>query len=105
MARADRTRSRPAEQLFHHPALKYQMDTTVDFHLFRMELRGLDLKVYVDGQLRIDAPGVLGPRAGYSRNEVAFGAANSGMMGEALWDTIRARAGGLMCQDLVVSVK
>lgn len=92
-------------ELFHHRDLRYQMDTTDDFHLYRMELSGLDLKVYVDGQLRIDAPGALGPRAGYSRNEVAFGAANSGMMGEALWDTIRARAGGLMCQDLVVSIK
>jgi hypothetical protein len=60
--------------------------------------------VYVDGELRIDAPGVFEPRSGYSRNEVAFGAANSGMVGEAYWDQVNARATGLACRDLVVSV-
>ena len=80
------------------------MDTTGDFHLYRMELNGQDLEVYVDGELRIDASGSLKPRSGYSRNEVAFGAANSGMLGEASWDDVRARASGLACHDLVVSV-
>jgi len=91
-------------ELFHHRHLKYAMDTTGDFHRYRVEMKGRDLKVYVDGALRIDAPGVLGPRAGYSRNEVAFGAANSGMVGEAYWDEVRARSTGLACRDLVVSV-
>lgn len=91
-------------ELFHHKNLQYKMDTTDDFHLYRMELEGPDLKVYVDGEVRIDAPGVLGPRSGYSRNEIAFGAANSGMMGEAYWDDVKARASGMSCQDLVVSV-
>ena len=91
-------------ELFHHKNLQYKMDTIDDFHLYRMELAGEDLKVYVDGELRIDAPGVLKPRSGYSRNEVAFGAANSGMMGEAYWKNVRARATGLACSDLVVSV-
>ena len=80
------------------------MDTTTDFHLYRMELKGAALKVYVDGQLRIDAPAAMGPRAGYATSDFAFGAANSGMMGEALWDQVRARATGLVCRDLVVSV-
>jgi len=78
------------------------MDTTNDFHLYRLELKGRDLKVYVDGELRIDAPGVLGTCPGYARNEVAFGAANSGMMGEAHWDEVKARAAGASCTDLVV---
>ena len=91
-------------ELFHHGNLQYKMDTTDDFHLYRMELKGQDLKVHVDGELRIDAPGVLKPRSGYSRNEVSFGAANSGMLGEAYWDNVRARATGLTCNDLVVSV-
>jgi len=89
--------------LFHHRNLRYKMDTTDDFHLYRLELKAQDLKVYVDGELRIDAPGVLSPRSGY-RNEVAFGAANSGMMGEAFWDDFKARATGQACQDLAVSV-
>jgi hypothetical protein len=91
-------------ELFHHSNLQYKMDTTGDFHLYRMELKGHDLRVYVDGELRIDAAGSLKPRSGYSRNEVAFGAANSGMLGEAYWDDVKARASGLACHDLVVSV-
>ena len=90
--------------LFHHAKLRYKMDTTDDFHLYRLELKGSDLKVHVDGRLRIDAPGVLGTRPGYARNEVAFGAANSGMMGEAYWDEVKARAAGATCTDLVVRV-
>ena len=68
------------------------MDTTDDFHVYRLELSDQDLKVYVDGELRIDAPGVLTPRSGYSRNEVSFGAANSPMVGEAYWSSVKARA-------------
>ena len=52
-------------ELFHHRKLQYKMDTTDDFHLYRMELKGHDLKVYVDGELPIDAPGALMPRSGY----------------------------------------
>lgn len=91
-------------ELFHHRNLQYKMDTTGDFHLYRMELKGPDLKVYVDGELRIDAPGAMGPRAGYTTSDIAFGAANSGMMGEACWDHVQARATGLICRDLAVSV-
>ncbi len=91
-------------ELFHQRHLQYKMDTTGDFHVYRMELKGPDLKVYVDGQLRIDAPGAMGPRAGYTTSDVAFGAANSGMLGEAIWDHVQARATGLVCRDLAVSV-
>ena len=91
-------------ELYHHGNLQYKMDTTDAFHVYRMELEGKDLKVYVDGKLRIDAPGALGPRSGYPRNEVAFGAANSSMMGEAYWSYVRARATGLAVRDLVLSV-
>lgn len=90
--------------LFHHRNLQHKMDTTGDFHRYRMELKGHDLRVYVDGQLCIDAPGSLRPRSGYAANEVAFGAANSPMMGAAYWGNVKARATGLTCRDLVVSV-
>jgi hypothetical protein len=91
-------------ELFHNRTLQYRMDTTDDFHLYRMELKGHDLKVYVDGELRIDAPGAMEPRSGYARNEVAFGAANSPQLGEAYWRDVKARASGLTLQDLVVSM-
>jgi len=90
--------------LFHNRKIQYKMDTTDDFHVYRMELNGPDLKVVVDGELRIDAPGAMKPRSGYTNNAVSFGAANSGQMGEAYWDDVKARASGMTCQDLVVSV-
>ena len=90
--------------LFHNRKIQYKMDTTDDFHLYRMELEGPDLKVYVDGKVRIDAPGAMGPRSGYLRNEVCFGAANSGDLGEAYWDYVKAQGTSGTCRDLVVSV-
>lgn len=91
-------------ELYHHRGLQYKMDTTDSFHTYRVEMDKQDLKVLVDGQLRIDTPGVLKPRSGYARNEVAFGAANSSMVGAAYWKTVKARASGMSCSDLVVSV-
>lgn len=83
---------------------RFAMDTAGDFHVYRVEMEGKDLRVYVDGQLRIDAPGSLKGRGGGGRNEVAFGAANSPGVGEALWDHVRARAPGLGCGDAVIRV-
>ena len=91
-------------EFFHHKNLKHAMDTTDDYHLYRVEIDGLDLKVFVDGELAIDGSEVLKPRAGYARNEVSFGAANSPMMGEAYWRVVRAQSTGAVCQDLVLSV-
>ena len=92
-------------ELYHNPKLKYRMDTTGDFHTYRMELKGEDLKVYVDGKLRIDATGGLRPRSGYTSNEVAFGAAISEMTGETWWKSVKVRVAGLTCRDLAVSVR
>ncbi len=89
---------------FHNRKIQYKMDTTGDFHVYRMELKGPDLKVFVDGELRIDAPDAMKPRSGYAGNTVSFGAANSGQMGEAYWDYVKARASGMTCRDLAVSV-
>jgi hypothetical protein len=66
-------------------------------------MKGKDLRVYVDGQLRLDATGKLKPMAG-ARNEVAFGAANSTQVGEAWWNYVKVRADSQSCSDLVVRV-
>ena len=89
--------------LWHNRKLRYEMDTTQDFHVYRIEINGQDLKVYVDDELRIDATGRFTPKARY-RNEIAFGAANSSMVGEAYWDYVKARLGNQTCKDIVVSV-
>jgi hypothetical protein len=91
-------------ELFHHRDVQYKMDTTDEFHLYRLEIAARHLKVYVDGQLRLDAPNALAPRSGYTQNAVSFGAANSPMVGEAYWAALKARATGLACRDLVMSV-
>ena len=90
--------------LYHHRPLRYEMDTTDDFHVYRIVIKGTDLTVDVDGVRRIDAAGTFTPRAGYPRNELGFGAANSGMVGEAYWDYVKARTGSLSCHDVVVSI-
>ncbi len=84
--------------------IRYDMDTTDDFHTYRIVTEGQDLKVYVDGELRLDATGTFTP-AGRTQNQLAFGAANSGMVGEAYWQEVRARVTGQACRDLVVSVE
>ena len=83
----------------------YAMNTTDDFHLYRIETRGADVKVYVDGALRIDAPGAFKPRADTRINQLCFGAASSTEVGEACWALVRARLENQVCQDVVVSVE
>ena len=88
--------------LWTNRALKYKMDAAADFHVYRIVMKGKDLKVFVDGKLCLDATGKLRP-SGPSSNELAFGAANSGMVGEAHWSYIKARGCNQSCADLVVS--
>ncbi len=89
--------------LWANRAIQHRMDAASDFHVYRLTMKGNDLKVFVDGALRLDASGKLRP-ANNARNELAFGAANSGMEGEACWAYVKARASGQSCTDLVVSV-
>jgi hypothetical protein len=80
------------------------MDTTKDFHVYRIETQGKDIKVFVDGELRLNAPGAYAKTAA-NRNELCFGASDSTSLGEACWDYVRARVDSQFCQDLVLSVK
>lgn len=84
-------------------SVRYDMDTTDEFHTYRIETEGADLRVYVDGELRIDAPGHYTGRPGF--RQLAFGAANSGAVGEAWWQQVRARLSSVSCRDLVLSVE
>jgi len=90
--------------LYHHPHTRHAMDTAGDFHTYRIELRGDDIRVFVDGVLRLDGRGRLRPRAGYPRNEIAFGAANSSEVGDAYWKSVKVRTSSLTCHDVVVRV-
>ena len=88
---------------FHNKKLRSAIDAAGDFHVYRVVAKGADVKVFVDGQLRLDGKGAFHPVSTEMRNEVAFGAANSPEMGEAEWAYVKARTSGLVCYDALVS--
>ena len=90
--------------LFHDRKTRHDMDTTDGFHTYRMVIEKRGLTVYVDGEKRLEAPRAFASRRGYTRNEIAFGATNSGGLGEAEWRSIRARLNTVSCRDLALSV-
>lgn len=90
--------------LFFHRDMRHEMNTTDDFHTYRVVAEDGDLQVFVDGELAIDAPGTFDSRGGNHR-QLAFGAMNSGGMGEALWRSVRARVASQGCRDAVISVE
>ncbi len=92
-------------QLYHHRNLRYDMDTTGDFHTYRIVIDGENLQVFVDGVLRIEAPTALTARRGYSRNELAFGAANSTDVGAGIWNYVKARTTNATVRDIVMRVR
>lgn len=89
--------------LWSRKAVSYKMDTTRDFHSYRIETQGPDIRVLVDGELRLIAPGAYA-RAGENRNELCFGASDSTGMGEACWDFVRAAVDSCCCLDAVLSI-
>ena len=91
--------------LYHHSKLRHEMDTTDDFHVYRVIIQGADMQVFVDDVLRIDAPGTFTQRSGYPKNELAFGACNSPGTGEAIWGYVRARTQNASLHDAVVQVR
>ncbi len=104
---AERLRLAPDHIGFHHNrGLRWKMDTTDDFHDYRIVMKDDDIRVFVDGVLRVDGSGQFKPRSGY-RNEVAFGASNSPDQGEAWWRWVKVRAARSVrsLRDVVVSVK
>lgn len=69
--------------------LKHELDTTSDFHVYRVTIQRQDLKLYVDGELAVDASGKFTHPAHQGRNQLGFGSASSTAQGESLWDDVR----------------
>jgi hypothetical protein len=90
-------------ELWSRKTVCHAMDTTKDFHVYRIETQGKDIKVFVDGKLRLSAPGAYVTSSG-GRNEVCFGASDSTNVGKACWDYVRARVDSQACRDLVLRV-
>jgi hypothetical protein len=89
--------------LWSRKTIRHAMDTTSDFHVYRIETQGKDIKVYVDGELRLNAPGAY-VKAAANRNEFCFGASDRTNTGEARWDYVRARTDSQSCLDLVLRI-
>ena len=85
--------------------LIYRMPTTDAFHTYRIVILQKDLEVYVDGQLRIDARGRFTQPAPNGRSGVAFGGANSGSLGEALWESVKIHNPAVSVEDAALSIR
>jgi len=84
---------------------RYAMNTTDSAHTYRIETANNDIRIFVDGVLRIDAAGRFRGEATPQQNYFSFGAANSDEVGEACWSFVRARLTNQVCQDIVVRVE
>jgi len=65
--------------------LKAAMDTSDAFHEYQVDIRASDVRITVDGTLRLDGTGKFTFPAHEGRNRFAFGAGSSDSQGEALW--------------------
>jgi hypothetical protein len=69
--------------------LKHALDTTDGFHEYRIDIKGKDIVVSVDGQQAIDGSGTFTFPAHAGRNRVSIGGGASASTGEAYWDWLR----------------
>lgn len=90
-------------ELWSKPSVRYAMNTTDTFHVYRLVTQGKDVKVFVDDQLRLEAAGTYVKTAS-GRNSVAFGASDSTGLGEAAWQSVRTRVDSQSVQDFVLEV-
>ncbi|MGQ9733059.1 MAG: sialidase family protein [Candidatus Zipacnadales bacterium] len=68
-----------------------------DFHEYRLEIKGKTLRLFADGELLLDDVDAFSSPAQMTppRNQCAFGCGASAATGEAVWQWVRYRSGGL----------
>ncbi|MBI5701153.1 hypothetical protein HZC34_04810 [Candidatus Saganbacteria bacterium] len=74
--------------------LEYKMDTTDDFHVYRIAAKGNDFKVYIDGTLRIDGTGVMPKIPSITENSFRWNDIAGTADSESSWDYVRYYEGG-----------
>jgi len=67
----------------------HPMDTSSDFHVYRLVVSDRDLRVYVDGRLKIRGRDAFRKPAPDARPFVQFGSNSTPDRGEAYWDFVR----------------
>jgi hypothetical protein len=79
--------------------------TADTLHTYRIVMHQQDLKVYADGQLRLDGTQRFTHPVPNGRSGVAFGGANSPSVGEALWESVRIRNPAVSLLDVALSIR
>jgi Glycosyl hydrolase-like 10 len=104
----------------HFAGLSVAMNTTDKFHTYRVVLKGNDIKLYIDGELKLDGKGsfttsVLDEKTRLkfpdtpddwgNRKSVLFGSASVAGSGGAFWEYIKFRSQSYQLRDLVLSIR
>ena len=74
--------------------IRHEMDTTSDFHTYRLAIRNADFFVWVDGEMVLDGTGKFTVPAYSGRNCVMFGSCSSAAQSEAVYADVRYAALG-----------
>jgi hypothetical protein len=65
------------------------MDTTKAFHTYRLEIRGTDMKMFVDGEQKIEGQGAFWRPADSPEPFIQFGSSAPAATGDALWASVK----------------
>lgn len=95
----------PDRVMLRHDGLSSPLQTGDAFHTYRIVMHQQDLKVYADGQLRLDGTHRFTHPTPNGRNGGAFGGANSPSVGEALWESVRIRNPAVSLLDVALSIR
>jgi len=103
-----------------HAGKRHEMDTTSDFHTFRIVMKGQDIRVYADDKLCLDGTGLLTASAldrsqwlklsngndDWNQRSLLFGSASGPGTGEAYWQYIgyMTQSRSLTLYDLVLAI-
>ncbi len=71
-----------------HAKLSAPFVTTDAFHEYRIDIRGEDVTVQVDGRVLLDGTSKLTAPAHMGRNRCSFGSGSSGSRGDSLWQWV-----------------
>ncbi|NLX95317.1 MAG: hypothetical protein GXY83_04000 [Rhodopirellula sp.] len=88
-----------------HCGLSCPMVTGDAAHTYRVVIHQQDIKVYADGELKLDGTGRLTHPAPNGRSGVAFGGANSPQQGEAVWSFVKIRNPAVTWRDAALSIE
>jgi hypothetical protein len=103
-----------------HAGKRCDMDTTSDFHTFRIVMKGQDIRVYADDRLCLDGTGLLTASAldrsqwlkladgkdDWNQRSLLFGSASGPGTGEACWKYIgyRTNSWSFTLYDLALAI-